>query len=522
MSNSRETPPHEPGRWGEFFVLAAWTAWLRLPFVFPAVINWDESTFVLMGQSVLDGHLPYLELWDLKPPLAFVAVAGFIAVFGKSVAAIRVGGWLATLATVWLVHASLKRGFGRGTGLLAGALTALFISAQASGQATMTEHLALAPAMFAIWRMATRSRVNAREGALIGAALGIASMVRVNLAAIAIAVGLLLVWRAWRPREGESVSLGGIGAYAGAGLAVVGLTALPYGVAGELDTWWHAVFAGSLHYTQAQYGVWETIRRQMETLLSQPNLWLTIAALAAAVWLVVRRVSGRCGADEARALGAFAAFAIATALSIALGGVGHAHYLIQLVPALTMAAALGAAALIRAARAHPVRLFAVAWLALFVCASALTPIVREYDRLADRWQRGQPLQHGSAFEIAEVIRERGRPAPTLYALHDHIVYWLIDAVPPSPVVTHPSNLSKTYLYPFTRSKSRSAAELMREIVAKRPDYIIKRRRHWYLDQVPAAKRELMVALRRDYEAVERVDGRTIYERRATLPPSRPR
>ncbi len=45
---------------------------MRLPFFFPAVIDWDESTYVLMGQSILDGHVPSIEQWDDKPPLAYV------------------------------------------------------------------------------------------------------------------------------------------------------------------------------------------------------------------------------------------------------------------------------------------------------------------------------------------------------------------------------------------------------------------------------------------------------------------
>ncbi|MFW6315997.1 MAG: hypothetical protein ACOC1Z_02715 [Cyanobacteriota bacterium] len=31
----------------------------RLAFSFRGVYNWDESTYILMGQSVLEGNLPY-------------------------------------------------------------------------------------------------------------------------------------------------------------------------------------------------------------------------------------------------------------------------------------------------------------------------------------------------------------------------------------------------------------------------------------------------------------------------------
>jgi len=61
-----------------YFSVFVWFAG-PLSIFFPAVIDWDESTFILMGQSIIDGHLPYVKLWDLKPPGAFAFYAFFIA-----------------------------------------------------------------------------------------------------------------------------------------------------------------------------------------------------------------------------------------------------------------------------------------------------------------------------------------------------------------------------------------------------------------------------------------------------------
>ena len=51
----------------------------RLPYFFVDVIDWDESTFILMGHSLLKGFLPYTHLWDLKPPAIFFLFAGVIS-----------------------------------------------------------------------------------------------------------------------------------------------------------------------------------------------------------------------------------------------------------------------------------------------------------------------------------------------------------------------------------------------------------------------------------------------------------
>lgn len=58
-----------------FIILALATLIVRLPFFLPEN-DLDESTFILLGQDILKGHLPYVTLWDLKPPLLYVFFCG--------------------------------------------------------------------------------------------------------------------------------------------------------------------------------------------------------------------------------------------------------------------------------------------------------------------------------------------------------------------------------------------------------------------------------------------------------------
>jgi len=41
---------------------------LRISTFFQSVIDWDESVYLLMSKSILDGNLPYIQVWDHKPP----------------------------------------------------------------------------------------------------------------------------------------------------------------------------------------------------------------------------------------------------------------------------------------------------------------------------------------------------------------------------------------------------------------------------------------------------------------------
>src|SRR5258705_1434978 len=67
---------------------------IRFPFFFRDYIDRDESTFILIGKSITDGHLPYDFLWDLKPPLLFYVFALVEWVFPHSLIAIRFFGVL--------------------------------------------------------------------------------------------------------------------------------------------------------------------------------------------------------------------------------------------------------------------------------------------------------------------------------------------------------------------------------------------------------------------------------------------
>lgn len=76
---------------------------IRLPWFYIYSINWDESVYILVGQSVADGHLPYTAIWENKPPLAFAfyAVAELIA--PNSLAFIRLAGSI-RLYNILLAH----------------------------------------------------------------------------------------------------------------------------------------------------------------------------------------------------------------------------------------------------------------------------------------------------------------------------------------------------------------------------------------------------------------------------------
>ena len=162
-------------------LLFAFALFLRFPYYFKDVINWDESTFIVMGGSILDGHLPYGEFWDLKPPIAFFSYSLFMMMFGQSITAVRFASTLCVTAMAFCVFLTAVKRYGRKLGWVASLLSVFMVGQIPTGQATMSEIVALVPISVAFYWVVTNPKPGISKTFGIGALLAIASLIRLNL-----------------------------------------------------------------------------------------------------------------------------------------------------------------------------------------------------------------------------------------------------------------------------------------------------------------------------------------------------
>ena len=172
-------------------VLLAFTLLTRLPYFTVSVINWDESTFAILGQDLLDGHLPYTHLWDNKPPLVYVLFALFIGTFGRSITALRIGGVLCVWAASSILYVGVARLWGRAAGWTAALVVIVGCATLPSGQATMTEHLALVPLSVVLIGLLKGGLDRGRILALGGVA-GLVTLIKADTASLAIAATIIV------------------------------------------------------------------------------------------------------------------------------------------------------------------------------------------------------------------------------------------------------------------------------------------------------------------------------------------
>jgi 4-amino-4-deoxy-L-arabinose transferase-like glycosyltransferase len=229
-------------------LLAGLTLIVRAPFWANAVMDWDESTFILMGQSIVDGHLPYTDLWDIKPPLLFALFAGFIGALGRSIVAIRLGGALFVYATSIVIFFLAGRFFDRASGIIGAALYILAASLFYNGQVTYSEHLAVLPlvgsvALLSGYPYPGKSLLRSLG---LGACCCASCFIRANLIIPSIVIGTIAAIGTLR--SGCRTAAYHIAACVLGGIVVFAAVMAPYGVSGNFDVFWDAVVVAPLAF----------------------------------------------------------------------------------------------------------------------------------------------------------------------------------------------------------------------------------------------------------------------------------
>jgi len=119
------------------FVLIVRLQFLHIPF------ERDEGTYCYMGQLVLDGKVPYIGFYDMKPPLLYYSYAALLLVFGRTVEAMHVAFMLLNILTIILMYFTGKKLLSsRSAGLVtAAAYAILSLAPFVAGFTVQSEHI---------------------------------------------------------------------------------------------------------------------------------------------------------------------------------------------------------------------------------------------------------------------------------------------------------------------------------------------------------------------------------------------
>jgi len=472
-----------------FMALLAVSFFLRFPFFFRDYVDRDESTFILLGQSWANGHLPYTELWDLKPPLTFLFFKILISIFGKSFFAIRAVGAIMISITAFFTYkigetvSSKKIGFWAAIACVA--LQSLF----GSVQGVMSEHLCMAflmPALFLIIRYKAKYSV-----ALAGFLMGIALMIKLNIAFVGLFIGLYLTSNFIRRKEYIKGALNAV-LYGTGILLIIASTWLPYYWEGLSELWYKSIFEAALNYAGSR----------RDSILLQAPFFLLVTGFFYFAWKKKYLDFTEVGIQT------LTVAVLSVLYSFYKGGRINSHYLIQLYPILIVPVSIFVSKV-----KLPLKFNYRPYLLILVLLLPVETYI-EYSAIAKHKIKTGSFYNGEGFTVPEYLLKNNIPSKNILFLEYHIGYWLLNVNPPTKAATHPSNLGRDEMFSaYDNRRKNKMAELEHIMIDIRPKVVVTRLGRSIFDPKQVKMNTYIKnVLLKNYKVLDTVDLAVIHQR----------
>ena len=235
-----------------FLLYAVLAIVLRFFSFFPAVINHDESTYILIAAHMLDGDLYFVDVIDTKPVGIFIIYAVFHQLFAGSIFLMRLAAAMALACTAFLIARVSIRIDGNGwAGVAAGVLYLMLNSIFTFyGVSPNTETYFNLFTALGLWIFLDRKAWY--WYLMAGLVMGLGFMVKYVVMFDGLAFGLFLIIDYWRQKKPMARALGfGLLMAIGAAMPLL-VTALYYQQLGHLDAFWFYTFQSSGRYPVTQ------------------------------------------------------------------------------------------------------------------------------------------------------------------------------------------------------------------------------------------------------------------------------
>ncbi len=198
-SNAAEAQQSVLSRWKLPLLLLLATIAIRWPAFGDPNYHIDEGFYLLVGEQMQNGALPYLDIWDRKPVglfLIYWAIAGFGDVYAYQIAA-AISVWM----TSWILSIIAERSGVEKYSFLVGVIYIISLGALAGGggQSPIFYNLPVATAaLLTLDVMLGHKHDPTRNGAIAMLLCGIAITIKQTAAVEGAFLGLVLVYNYWR------------------------------------------------------------------------------------------------------------------------------------------------------------------------------------------------------------------------------------------------------------------------------------------------------------------------------------
>ena len=320
--------------WLAFLVLTVFTFATRAWIFGDPVVNMDEQFYLMVGDRMLHGQWPYIDIWDRKPVGLFLIYAFANLVFPSAALGYQLLAALSASLTSYLLFVIARR-LTSNVAALAGAAAYpawLTVFGGIAGQSPVFYNLPMAAAAVLTLKIVAGSagRRLTRHGGAIMLLTGVAIQIKYTAVFEGIFFGLTLLWAG--RRDGRSLAK-----LAGDGVVWIACALLPtlvaltaYLAAGHLQEFVQANFLSVLGDSNPS----------LPALGRLAGLVFGLCPLLACCWIAWRRRPARHEPANREVVWIFA-WAAASFTGFLAFGVWNDHYVLPLLPPLCLLTALG-------------------------------------------------------------------------------------------------------------------------------------------------------------------------------------
>jgi hypothetical protein len=310
---------------------------VRLPFLGNPVIEGDEQFYLLVGDRLLQGTLPYVDVWDRKPVGLFLIYAAIRALGGEGIVQYQIVATLFAGATAILVARIAAEIASRRGAIFAGVTYLLWLNVFGGegGQSPVFYNLPVAGAallaLHAVIRPGSWTRLLGLGAAAMLAA-GLAMQIKYTAVFEGVFFGCALLWGGWRAGIGPIRLLLLATAWIACALLPTLAAMASYAAMGELQAFLFANFISVFHRNTAVVG------SSLGRLATMAGLLLPLAACAVfGLRLARREMAAR--PEQLRTTGFVAGWAAVATAGVLVFGTYYNHYALPLLVPFSVAAA---------------------------------------------------------------------------------------------------------------------------------------------------------------------------------------
>lgn len=486
-----------------FVALLLFSIMIRMPYFFISVIDWDESTFILMGQSILDGNLPYIDLWDNKPPLAFAPYALFIWLF-DSIVSVRVGGAIFLAIAAYFTYLICTYIWNRSAGLFAAVLSIVFVSIIPTAQATMSEIIVSVPLLGALALLVSRN-INIWTVFFTGFLMSIAALIRLNLAYLVVTIGIFLLIHSIAAQPRSPIKT--LFSYSLGGLIPVSIITAFYAAEGQLETLFKSAIIVPLRYSGSQLSSIESVVFHLKSGFNFSNALLWIGLIGGCIFITKNWKTYT--QTRRQQIQIISVFFVGLTLSIINNGAGFYHHLIQIIAVLSIPAGVFYSVFVSQGNNSRSKTFIFIILLTLSCQTVISAYTKQIPKII----HNKPLLTDAGYQLAEYLFKENPSKEPMMLLNYHIAHWLTDTKPLSKYITHPDNISRPYILKVMVDDQATLTTELEKLLSKKPLFIVKKKHINYIRNDPNASLLLDKTLSSNYTLSKVIGKVNIYKRK---------